>query len=251
MDDIPLQPGNTMNTAMLSMCVGGLLRTWTEDGSSRLWSVQNPEVLHAMQGAGLISRTMRRERRLNESALLLEDSGVACLRARFPLPPGQRAEGGQHGVVLNVDAHKYQGYLLRLEPSEENGESFVVQVGALLRKAIHHALASGEVLIVEKGGWGAPEEPFCKFMVIAERDGPAVLIGTMPEPGGSPLWAPHIVPGEGLNCLIAPATREAVDHAPLAMLEAIATWGLQPSDLALTFEVSPEQAERLSPPHPG
>ena len=49
------------------------------------------------------------------------------------------------------------------------------------------------------------------------------------------MWAPHIVPGRESNTLSAPASREAIDVAPIVMMEAIGTWGLQPRDLALTF----------------
>lgn len=49
------------------------------------------------------------------------------------------------------------------------------------------------------------------------------------------MWAPHIVPGRESNTLSAPASRETIDFAPIVMMEAIGTWGLQPWDLALTF----------------
>jgi hypothetical protein len=88
---------------------------------------------------------------------------------------------------------------------------------------------------VEKGGWDAPREPYCLF-ISAEEDGQRVnIIETAPQPLASEIWAPHNVPGEAGTNLRAPITQETINVAPLVMIEAIATWGLQPWDLALVF----------------
>jgi hypothetical protein len=84
-------------------------------------------------------------------------------------------------------------------------------------------------------GWDAPDKPLCLFIVIAEDDGLVSVIETAPEPRSSELWAPHIVAGRESNTLSATASRETIDVAPVVMMEAIGTWGLQPWDLALTF----------------
>ena len=58
---------------------------------------------------------------------------------------------------------------------------------------------------------------------------------TAPQPLASEVWSPHCLPGEEGATLRAPMTEETIDVAPLVMIEAIATWGLQPWDLALVF----------------
>jgi hypothetical protein len=67
MEHFPLQPGDSGTTAMLSLCAGGLLRTWTGAGS-RLWSVRDADFLRGIQGTGVIGRSVREYRRFREAA---------------------------------------------------------------------------------------------------------------------------------------------------------------------------------------
>jgi hypothetical protein len=67
MEDFPLQAGDSGTTAMLSLCAGGLVHTWTDAGS-RLWSVREADFLRGIQGTGVIGRTVREERRFREAA---------------------------------------------------------------------------------------------------------------------------------------------------------------------------------------
>jgi hypothetical protein len=222
-EDFPLAAGDTAKTAMISLCAGGLVRTWT-DSESRLWRVQEADYLHSVQGTGVIGRTLREERRFREAAMLSEDndSGTLIVQSRFPIA----AEDGSFEIEANV---------LRLEPARETTGSVYDDVRSLLEQAIHHVLAQNEFLVVEKGGWDAPIEPFCLFILIAEEGGAVSVIDTAPEPRGSEIWEPHIVPGRPTNTLSAPATTDTIDVAPIVMLDAIATWGLKPWDLAMTF----------------
>ncbi len=56
--EFPLGPGDSAEIAMLSPCVGGQIRTWTNSGTSRLWQVSEPDVLRSLQGTGHIARTL-------------------------------------------------------------------------------------------------------------------------------------------------------------------------------------------------
>jgi hypothetical protein len=105
----------------------------------------------------------------------------------------------------------------------------------VLTQAIHQCLKNNEFLVVEQGGWDAPNEPFCLFIVVAEKGGLASVIETAPAPLGSEIWEPHIVPGRETNSLSAPANRQTIDVVPILMIDAISRWGLAPWDLALTF----------------
>ena len=89
--------------------------------------------------------------------------------------------------------------------------------------------------MVEKGGWDAPTEPYCLFVAVEEGGQRVNVIETAPQPVTSAGWAPHNIPGEAGTILRAPTTQEAIDIAPLVMIEAIASWGLAPWDLALVF----------------
>jgi len=159
-----------------------VVRTWTVSGWSRLWSVQEADVLREVQGTGVIGRTVREEGRFREVGMLFEDSGT------------------------------------------------------LLSRAIRSALSNNEFLLVELGGWDAPFEPYCLFIVTNDDNGGLVsMIETVPDPHGSRRWAPYIVEGRQTQNVSAPASPETIDVAPIMMMDAIATWGLEPWDLALTF----------------
>ena len=220
-DDISLQAGDVIETAMLSLCAGGLVRTWT-DSETRLWRVQQAERLHSLQGTGVIGRTLREEKRFREIGLLCEARGTLMLQSRFPV----QADGESLALEANV---------LKVEPADDADPSVVDDVASLLRQAVHHAVARNEFFLAEMGGWDAPSEPFCLFIIMADDDSAVSVIETAPEPHGSTLWEPHIVAGRETNSLSAPATAENIDAAPLVMMEAIATWGLEPWDLARTF----------------
>jgi len=206
---------------MISLCAGGLLRTWTDAGS-RLWSVREADFLRGIQGTGVIGRTVREDRRFREAAWLSSDGGALILQSRFPT----KVEG---------DSLEIEAKVLTLEPADEVAGSVYDDMRSILKQSIRYVIANNEFLVVEKGGWDAPDEPFCLYIVVAEDDGLVSVIETAPEPLDSQVWAPHIVPGRESNILSAPASRETIDVAPIVMMEAIGTWGLQPWDLALTF----------------
>ncbi len=220
--DIPLKPGDIGESAMLSLCAGGLLRTWTDSGPPRLWSVVESDQLRGIQGTGVIGRTLREERRFREAALLYAETGVLMVLTRFPTR--------DDGESVQVEANWF-----KLGPADEVKGSVYDDVRTVLAQAIRHALANNEFLVVEKGGWDAPTEPFCLHIVVAEGDDLVSVIETAPEPHSSELWGPHIVPGRESATLKAPASQGTIDVVPIVMMNAIATWGLEPWDLALTF----------------
>lgn len=220
--DFPLDPGDTTEVAMLSPCVGGQLRTWTDTGPSRLWQVSEPHALHSLQGTGYIARTLREERRFREVALLCEEKGALMIQPRFPRRVGDD---------LNFDAT-----MLNLKPAREAQESVFVDFHSLLAQSVRHTVAANGFLVVEKGGWDAPNEPYCMFILTATDDDNTIsVIETAPQPSESELWAPHNIPGLAGATMQAPASEETIGAVPMIMMSAISTWGIQPWDLALTF----------------
>lgn len=218
----PVEIGDIASTVMLSPCVGGLVRTWDESNDATLWSVPDAASLLSGQGSGLLGRSRREEGRFIESGLLVPNRQTLMLQGRFPT---QTDDGS-----MQLD-----GSMLRLEPAAAAKESAISDFRTLLSQAIRHCISSGEFLVVEKGGWEAPTEPYC-FFIVVEEDGQQVnVIETAPQPLASEVWAPHSVPGQAGTTLRAPTTPETINIAPLVMIEAIATWGLEPWDLALVF----------------
>ncbi|GAB3033050.1 hypothetical protein GCM10027078_29850 [Nocardioides flavus (ex Wang et al. 2016)] len=222
-DDFPLRAGDTAVTAQMSPCVGGLVRTWVDGGASQLWSTPDADWLLQTQATGHIGRTSREDRRFREAGVLAETSGTLMVQGRFP-------------VKVDDDSYSIEANMVRLEPAGQPSETVFDDFRALLTRAIQHCLRSNEFLVVELGGWDAPEQPFCLFVVVPdETAGPVSVIETAPDPVGSQFWDPHIVPGRESQSLRAPATPETIDVAPILMIEAISRWGIQPWDVALTF----------------
>lgn len=221
-DDLPLRAGDTAVAVQLSPCVGGLVRTWPDGSPPLLWSTPDATWLHQRQATGSIGRTLREEQRYREVALLSEATGTLMVQGRFPAT----ADDGE--VQLEAD-------LVRLEPAGPPTEHVMDDFRALLTRAVHHCIAHDEFLVVERGGWDAPTEPFCLFVLTAEPEGPVSVIETAPAPIGSEIWGPSIVEGRPSQSLSAPAEPDTIDVAAIVMLDAIARWGFAPWDLALTF----------------
>jgi hypothetical protein len=82
---------------------------------------------------------------------------------------------------------------------------------------------------------GCTDQSFCLFTLVRGGDILISVIETAPAPLGAASWEPHIKPGQTNTVLSAPATTESLEVAPVFMLQAIATWGLAPWDIALTL----------------
>src|SRR5882757_9205865 len=137
MEDFPLQAGDGGTTAMISLCAGGLLRTWTDAGS-RLWSVREADYLRGIQGTGVIGRTVREDRRFREAAWLSSDGGALILQSRFPT----KVEG---------DSLEIEAKVLTLEPADEVAGSVYDDMRSILKQSIRYVIANNEFLVVEKG----------------------------------------------------------------------------------------------------
>ncbi len=213
-------PGDTLETAMLSPCVGGLVRTWT-DHSSRLWGVAEPTILASSMGRGVIARTLREERRFREVALLHEATGTLVLQSRWPTA---EADGTLASTVRSVQL---------TEPGAPTSSPWM-DLTELLGQAVRHTVEVDGLLVVEIGGWDAPIEPYCLFLVTHDQ-GEMSVVETAPPPVGAPLWKPHIVPGLAGATMVAPVSEETLAVAPALIVDACATWGLDPWDLAITY----------------
>lgn len=219
---IPLQPGDTVTVALLSLCAGGLLQTWTGPGQAQLWSVPEGDGFRSVQGTGIIGRSPRSPGRFREVGLLSVDTGTLLIQPRFPRRKDE-------------DSLQFEGRALRLSRAQGVTAAPRDDVRSLLKQSIGHCLDSGEFLVVEKGSWDAPTEPFCLFIVLPDGDGSISVVETAPAPRASAVWQPHIVAGQNRTSVGAPVSPTSIEAAPSLMMEAIDSWGLHPWDLALTF----------------
>jgi hypothetical protein len=224
MSEPELAVGDEFTVAQISLCARGLLQTWTGGPETgRLWSVPDPDELIAVQAVGKITRTQQQEGRFREVGLL-SPRGVLILQPRLF---GQ-AEAEQITV---------SGTVIQLGAPEHAVDSGFEDVRTVLGRAIEYCGHSDELLVVELGGWDAPFAPYClQAFIAADGDTPPLsLIETSPLPSGSEHWPPPESPGQEGQTISAPASDDVVAVAPLMMLDAISTWGVEPWDLALTF----------------
>lgn len=215
--DVPFESGDTGTVAQLSLCAGGLLRTWTADGPPKLWSVSDATYLHSLLGTGALARMAHERSRFREVAIVSVDSSTLWVQSRCSTSDA------------DVSAES-RGTAIKLQPAGVPTETTYEDVRAALTQAIAHAVANGEYLLVERGGWSSSTEPFCLFTIVPDADDHVSVIETSPDPCGSEIWAPYLV-GDGESVTLS----APVEAAPSVMLDAIGTWNLAPWDLALTF----------------
>jgi len=219
-----VEPGQTFETAMLSPCVGGLVRTWTE-GGSRLWAVDNPAALASAMGRGVIARTVREEHRYREVALLEEGSGLLLLQPR-------------RAAVTDDGSLQFSAQSVRLSEAGRPSATTTSDLLELLANAVRHTVETNGFLVVERGGWDAPEEPYCLFIIVPDGGGTS-MVETAPAPHGARFWSGHVQPGAPGATLTAPATPDSISAVPALIADACSTWGVAPWDLALTYGERP------------
>lgn len=213
-------PGDVFETAMLSPCVGGLVRTWTSAGS-RLWGVADPAALSSAMGQGIIARTLREDRRFREVALMNERTGTLVLQPRMP-----KATPG--------DGFQFEARPVHLTDPGPPTSSPWADFKELLGQAVRFTVGVDGFLVVELGGWDAPTEPFCLFLVFHEQ-GDTSVVEASPAPIGAKLWEQSLRPGAAGATMSAPATAETLAVVPALIIDDCATWGVEPWDLALTY----------------
>jgi hypothetical protein len=216
-----VEVGDTLDPVMLSPCVGGLVRTWTGNGDSRLWGVADPSSLASRMGRGIIARTLREERRYREAALLNERTGTLLLQPRRPTAA---PDGTLQSTVPSLQL---------TEPGAPTSSPWA-DLRELLGQAVRYTVETDGLLVVELGGWDAPPEPYCLFLVMHDQ-GEVSVVETAPAPNGAKLWQQHVRPGAVGATMAAPVSANTLDVAPILIIDACATWGVEPWDLALTY----------------
>jgi hypothetical protein len=104
----------------------------------------------------------------------------------------------------------------------------------LLSRAIPTAVEQDEMLIVQLGGWGTPDTPYCLQTLHKDGEELIVVLETSPVPLGATGWPPADPDEGGVQITTVLNEASVATLAPM-MLDAIGTWGIEPWDLALTF----------------
>lgn len=163
----------------LGPCVGGRLRTWTGDGTGRLWSVPQDEWLRTAQGSGSLTRAEVGKGLFREVGTLTGDTLV--VRPRLPVP-------GAAGGGLTMEPQSMDLAEPRRRASRGTFEDF----REILERAVARCVDAGEFLVVEPteaaGEPGAGERRFCLFAVMPDGADHVAVVETAPAPQDSLLW---------------------------------------------------------------
>lgn len=215
--------GTTLTTAMISPVSGGLIRTWTEL-ESRLWSVEDADGLRQITGRGLIGRTAVPDNRFREAALLDPEGGTLIVQSRFAHRSGESAQ--------------VEAAVFRLAAPARPTTNPWTELREFLAAAAVSAVMRGEFWVAELGGWDSPNEPYCLFGVLDDRDGPVSLVEAAPAPRGTGIW-PEVPVDQPGSAVRAPANDDSVRAVGMFAVAALNSWGWQPWDMTLTFGTFP------------
>lgn len=204
-------PGGESEPVLLGCLVNEHLKLFKSDGSAVCVRPSHPSALRALLARGLAPRTNRHPERVRELGLL-EADGVLVV--------------GNRPFAVEI-----------CEPPAVSDELWAAAL-EVFQDAVADAMARGEFLVVEPGGWHAATET---YVVAGARRTPGewfLHVEAVPPPR-APSW-PEPPEGQAGWGVAAPA--EAVSVAVLGALvrDAVATWARSPLDVVLAFGTLPD-----------
>jgi hypothetical protein len=228
----PLAPGTMMSTVILSPVIDGLLRTWEND-RPETWRVEDPSGLTAELGRGGVARAPVESDRFREVGMLSVsgDRGVLMIPARYQKDDSVSGTGFELSRVKTT-------------PVTDNPWN---DLQPWLRLVTFSAAERGDVVLLERGGWDAPRQPYALFVVRQSDRGWVTHLEAAPAPAlGQPPWPSPPPQLEGAK-LSAPATRTSVAAAAVAMVMAAQEWAASPLDVGVTFAKAPDGPMMFEP----
>ena len=216
-NSMDIQVGTMLTVAMLGPVVGGVVRTWTDDGTA-LWQVDDPEGLRACLGAGVMARTRVPADRFREVAMLGTDTGTLLVQSRHPDADGRWATR-EFGLAPAT--------AVRGDPWADLEEF----LGAVAEDVSQR----DEFAVVELGGWDAPREPYVFVAVLDGSDAPRAIVEAAPVPRGTGVWPDDVPAGRSGITIEAPALPETLAAAGVLAAAAVRTWDIAPWDVAITY----------------
>jgi hypothetical protein len=227
----PVESGDVLQTVLVGMPLAGYLPLW-QQGEVTFWRMKDPDAVRARLGAGVESRSEIDARRYREAAMFSPSRGTLFLMDRF------RDESGHLGGTSTL-----------LEPATEEeayaavDDKAVSELYAWLGEVVLATVRRGEFVAVETGGWEVPMTPVVLIMLRTDGREWHSVVETSPVPVGAPVWRDQPVRGV-TQVLASPATDQTLRASGLLTRFAVATWGLHPFQLGLSFGPNPTLEQR-------
>lgn len=218
-----IEPGSEAETVQLGIPLAGLIATWDERGRS-LWAIDDAAP-QADIGRGIVARTPVEARRFREVGLLVRDTGVLLLPERFPTShdPTEIKVPGRTAHLRRVadDAGRARAAEAWAELAVWLGEALVL------------ATERDEFVVVERGGWDAPPEPYVLGILTGNGEERRWVLECAPAPEPPTLWPVGTDPrGATATAPPDPDTIRAGGHLAV---DAARRWAATPHELGLTF----------------
>jgi hypothetical protein len=223
----PVEVGDVLQTVLVGLPLAGYLPLWQESGVT-FWRMKDPDAVRARLGAGVETRSEIDTHRFREAAMFSPSRGTLFLMDRF------RDESGHLG-----------GTSTQLEPATEEEAYAAVDDKAIselygwLGEVVLESVRRGEFVAVESGGWEVPMRPVVLMMLRTDGREWHSVVETSPVPVGAPVWRDQQPVDGTTQVLASPATDQTVRASGLLTRFAVATWGMHPFQLGLSFGPNP------------
>jgi hypothetical protein len=223
----PVQPGDVLRTVLVGLPLAGYLPLWEEDGVT-FWRMKDPDAVRARLGAGVESRSEVDTRRYREAAMFSPSRGTLFMMDRV------RDESGHLGgtSTLLEPATKEEAYAA---VDDKAVSELYVWLGEVALASVQR----GEFVAVETGGWKVPMRPVVLIMLRTDGREWHSVVETSPVPEGAPVWRDQQPVNGNTQVLASPATDQTVRASGLLTRFAVATWGMHPFQLGLSFGPNP------------
>jgi hypothetical protein len=223
----PAEPGDVLQTVLVGLPLAGYLPLWLEGGVT-FWRMKDPEAVRARLGAGLETRSEIDTRRYREAAMFSRSRGTLFMMDRV------RDDTGHLG-----------GTSTQLEPATEEeayaavDDRAVSELYVWLGEVVLASVRRGEFVAVESGGWTVPMRPVVLIMLRTDGRSWHSVVETSPVPEGAPVWRDQQPVDGDTQVLASPATDQTIRASGLLTRFAVATWGMHPFRLGLSFGPNP------------
>jgi len=223
----PARAGDVLQTVLVGLPLAGYLPLWQESGVT-FWRMKDPEAVRARLGAGVESRSEIDNRRYREAAMFSPSRGTLFLMDRV------RDDSGHLG-----------GTSTQLEPATEDeayaavDDKAVSELYVWLGEVVLASVRRGEFVAVESGGWEIPMRPVVLMMLRTDGREWHSVVETSPVPAGAPVWRDQQPVDGDTQVLASPATDQTIRASGLLTRFAVATWGMHPFQLGLSFGPNP------------
>lgn len=219
-----IPPGSQAATVQVGMALAGVVATWADDGRS-LWAFDAASGLADRLGRGTVARTGVEARRFREVGLLVRESGTLLLPDRLRADDGGPIEAP--GVAFE---------LRPLPPDADHAvaDAAWAECAAWLGDAFVAAVERDEFVVVERGGWDAPPEPYVLGIRTGAGEDARWRLECAPAPAAPTLW-PVSDPGARGASISAPPERDTIHVAGQLAVDAVRRWAATPHELGVTF----------------